>query len=378
MVEAATGPSILVLAGEPSGDAHAGAVMRAVARRHPDVEWVGTGGPAMKDAGAALVAELDRLAVMGFAEVLPRIPWFWRLARRIESLMDERRPDMVLLVDYPGFNMKMARAAHDRGIPVVYYIAPQIWAWKEGRAKELAATARRVAVILPFEEAAFARHGVAARYVGHPLLDREGEIPTREEFFSRWGLDPSRPVLALLPGSRAQELDRHLTPFRDIARRVVEERPDVLPVFSRAPWLSAVPFHDTGFPTVEDARALLRYSSAALVKSGTSTLEAALEGTPFAVAYRTSPLTAGIARRVMNVDYIALPNLVADREVVPEFVQERVTPELVAPVLLDLLNELSETRRRQLDGLAAVRQRLGGGGAAERVADIIDKVLVDE
>jgi lipid-A-disaccharide synthase len=235
-----------------------------------------------------------------------------------------------------------------------------------------------VAVILPFEEAGLVRHGVAARYVGHPLLDRADDVPSREEFTSRWGLDPTRPILALLPGSRVQEVDRHLSIFREVALRVTQERPDVLPVFSRASWLSALPFHDTGFPTVGDMRALLRYASAALVKSGTSTLEAALEGTPFAVAYRTSPLTARVARHVLNVDYIALPNLVADREVVPEFLQERVTPELLAPVLLELLDEHSDRRRRQLDGLAEVRQRLGGGGAAERVADIIDEVLAGE
>jgi len=371
----AAGPSILVLAGEPSGDAHAGAVMRAVRARHPGVEWYGIGGPSMKREGADLVAELDRLAVMGFAEVLPRIPYFWRLKRRLEKVLEERRPDMVLLVDYPGFNMKMAATAQERGVPVVYYVAPQVWAWKEARAAELARTTSRVATILPFEAPLLAAHEVNASYVGHPLLDRTDDVTSREDFCERWGLDSSRPLLALLPGSRDQEISRHLRPFTDVARRVVQERPDVLPVFSKAPWLSAMPFHDTGFAVVEDTRALLRHASAALVKSGTSTLEAALEGIPFAVAYRTSPLTAQIARRVMKVEYIALPNLIAEREVVPEFVQEEMTVDRVAPVLLDLLDLASERRHRQLTDLDEVRDRLGEGGAAEAVADLIDEVL---
>lgn len=332
----------------------------------------------MKAAGAELLAELDRLAVMGFAEVLPRVPWFWRLKRRLEARIDARRPDVVLLVDYPGCNMKMAAAAHERGIPVVYYVAPQLWAWKEGRAAELARTTRRVATILPFEEPLLRSHGIEARYVGHPLLDRPDDVVSDEVFRDRWGLDPDRPILALLPGSRKQEIDRHLDVFRAIAQQVVAARPDVLPVFSRAPWLSALPFHETGFAAVEDTRALLRHASGALVKSGTSTLEAALEGVPFAVAYRTSAITASIARRVMRVDHIALPNLIADREIVPEFIQEGVTPARVTPVLLELLEAGSERRLRQQAELAEVRALLGDGGAAERVADLVDEVLSGE
>lgn len=329
----------------------------------------------MRAAGVRLVADLERLAVMGFVEVLPRVPYFWRLRRRLERWIDAHRPDLVLLVDYPGFNLRMAATAHERGVPVVYYVAPQVWAWKEGRAADLRRTTRAVATILPFEEAILRGHGVDARYVGHPLLDRPDDVPGRDDFTGRWGLDPSRPILAMLPGSRDQEIGRHLAPFTEIARRVVKDRPDVLPVFSKAPWLEAIPFHETGFAMVEDTRALLRRASAALVKSGSSTLEAALEDVPFAVAYRTSALTAAIARRVVKVDYIALPNLVAGREVVPEFVQEEVTPDRVAPVLLELLDGESERARRQRTDLAEVRERLGTGGAAERVADLVDEVL---
>jgi len=333
------------------------------------------GGESMRKAGAELFAELDALAVMGFLEVLPRVPYFWKLEQRVHRLLDEDRPDLVVLVDYPGFNMRIARAAHERGIPVVYYIAPQVWAWKTGRVVQLAEHTNHVAVILPFEADFLATHGVDATYVGHPLIDRPDDVVSRADFFDRWGLDPDRPILAVFPGSRAQELKRHLEPFAAIARSVVTERPDVLPVFSRAPTVSAMPFHELGFPTVEDTRALQRYASAALVKSGTTTLEVAIEGTPSVIAYQTSAITAAVASRLVKIDHIGLPNLVAGERVVPEFLQDDVTPESVAPCLVELLDPHSDARRRQIEGLALVRSRLGVPGAAERMADIIDEVL---
>jgi len=329
----------------------------------------------MKTAGVELFAELDELAVMGFAEVVPKIPYFKRLERRIRALLDRERPELVILVDYPGFNMRIARAAHERGCRVLYYIAPKVWAWRTGRAKALAENTDAVAVILPFESEFLASYGANAEYVGHPLLDRPDDVTPREDFFQRWGLDSTRPLLALLPGSRSQELTHHVDAFRRIAERVMEHRPDVLPVFSRAPTVDAMPFHETGLPVVEDTRALLRWSSAALVKSGTSTLETLLEDTPFVIAYRTSRITSALARRVMHVDHIGLPNLVADARVVPEFVQDEVNADTVAPVLLALLDEGSEARARQFDGMVEIRERLGTPGASGRVASMACELI---
>lgn len=364
-----------MLAGEPSGDHHGAALAAALRQRYPDARLMGTGGARMKAEGVELFAELDELAVMGFAEVLPRIPYLWRLERRLHSILDERKPDLVVLIDYPGFNMRIARAAHGRGHAVLYYIAPQLWAWRRGRAHALAKTTDRVAVILPFEADFLRGLGVEATYVGHPLLDRPDDVTSRDDFFDSWGLDPSRPLLAMLPGSRKQELRRHIEPFRRIAERVVDARPDVLPVFSRASGLDASQFHDTGFPVVEDTRALMRHSAVGLVKSGTSTLEMAIEGTPFVVAYRTSRLTEALARRVMHVDHIALPNLIADERVIPEFLQDEVRPESVAPILIEMLDDGSGVRSRQLDALAGIRARLGQPGASDRVAAIAGELL---
>lgn len=366
---------MMLLAGEPSGDHHAAALAASIRTRLPEVRFVGTGGDHMRARGVRLLADLGDLAVMGFVEIIPRIPFFRRLARRIEEVMDTERPDVVVLVDYPGFNMRMARAASDRGIPVLYYIAPKVWAWKEGRAKKLARTTDRVAVILPFEREVLANYGVDATYVGNPLLDRPDDVPPREVFLSDGGLPDDRPILAVLPGSRRQELKHHLDAFRAIAERVVEHRPDVLPVFSRAEGMSAVPYHELGFPVVTDTRALLRYASAALVKSGTATLETVLEDTPFVIAYRSSPLTMAIGLRLLRAEHFGLPNLVADARVIPEFKQDEVRPETIAPLLVDLLDEEGEARGQQLDELARVRAILGEPGASDRVAALVAEMI---
>ena len=365
-----TSPTILLLAGESSGDHHGAGIARALKARWPSARLLGTGGPEMEAGGVELLVGLDELAVMGFVEILPRVPFFWRLERRLLRILDDTKADLVVLIDYPGFNMRIARAAHDRGYRVLYYIAPQVWAWRAGRARKLADATDQVAVILPFEADFLARFGVSATYVGHPLLDRPDDVTPRDEFCDSWGLDPTRPLLAVLPGSRKQEIARHMEPFAEIARLVAAARPDVLAVFSRATTMHAAPFHETGFPVVDDTRALLRYADAALVKSGTSTLEATLEGTPHAVAYVMNPITSAIALRALQTDYVALPNLVADERVVPEFIQDDVKPPVVARTLVELLDEGSSARARQLDGLGRVRRALGAPGAAERVVEL--------
>jgi len=327
----------------------------------------------MEAEGVELLAGLDQLAVMGFAEVVRHLGFFRRLEQRVRAHFDE--VDLVVPIDYPGFNLRIARAAHDRGLPVLYYISPQVWAWKAARARKLAEYADRVAVILPFEVELLEGVGAHVSFVGHPLLERSDEVDDPETFCSRWKLDASRPILALLPGSRRQEIERHLDLFAVAAECVRRVMPEVQPVLGRASsvreeWLA--PAH---LPVVDDTRALLRNARAALVKSGTSTLETALEGTPFVVAYRTHPLTWIIARSVVRVEHIALANLVAGERVVPEILQGAATPEHLAAELLPLLETDSEPRRRQIEGLKRDRGTLGTPGAAGRVAELAAELL---
>jgi lipid-A-disaccharide synthase len=245
-----------------------------------------------------------------------------------------------------------------------------VWAWRPERARLLAEVANQVAVILPFEVDFLEPYGVRATFVGHPLLDdHPARAPDRAGFSRHWGLDPQRPLLALLPGSRAQEIRRHLGVFAEAARLVQRARPDVLPVLARVKTLHAAAYEREGLPVVDDARGLLVHARAALVKSGTGTLEAALSSTPSVVAYRTSALTWAVAKRLVRVEHIALPNLVVGERIVPEHVQEAATPERLAQDLLPLFEDGAE-RTRQLEGFARVRARLGTPGAAGRVADL--------
>lgn len=366
---------MFLAAGEPSGDLHGAALARALRRRIPGVRLLGLGGARMKAEGVQLLAELDDLAVMGFAEVLSRLPYFLRLRRRVFDALHEEAVDLVIPIDYPGFNLRLARYARQRGIRVLYFIAPQVWAWHASRARDLARDADHVAVILPFEEEFLRRAGARVEFVGHPLLDVPPPATSRSDWCRRVGADPARPVLALFPGSRVQEIRRHLELFSRAAAEVVRRNPAVQPMIAASPDVDPAAYDAAGWPLAVPARELLHFADAALVKSGTTTLEAALAGTPLVVAYRMSPLTYQLARRLVRVEHIALANLVADERLAPEFIQDAATPEALADAVLPLLDPGSGERARMTQGFQRVRAALGGAGAARRVADLAAELV---
>lgn len=358
---------VYVLAGEPSGDAHAARVIAAARRHQPLLEVRAMGGDALEAEGAQLVEHVRNTAIMGFVEVLARWRFLRHLFQRVQADILDFQPDRILLVDYPGFNLRMARWAKEHGLPVDMYISPQVWAWKRRRVHRIARDIDRLSVILPFETKAYDGLPLEVEYVGHPLMETLSESPEIGGADSaKWrlahGLPEGVPLLALLPGSRPQEIQRMLPVLSEAAKAF----PDHQPVVAGAPGRRKEDYR-TEWPVLFGAtRALYRHAEGGIVTSGTATLEAALSGMPQVVAYRTSPLTYRIAKAFSKVKYISLVNLILDREAVPERIQHACqAPELIR-TLRAVLSEDGQNQQRE--DQRALRQSLSKSGASEQVA----------
>lgn len=366
---------VLFVAGEASGDLHAAGVAQALAKIRPDLRLTAVGGDRLEAAGAEILERYDEMAVMGFVEVLRTIPEHFFLLRRLAARLQSGKVALLVLVDYPGFNMKLAEEAVSAGVPVLYYVTPQVWAWGAGRLPKLKRLIRRAAVILPFEENLLRGHGIAAEFVGHPLLDRAVNLPTRDEARAKLGIVNNEKVLALFPGSRAQEIERHLEDFVETASRL-EGTFEGLRVIVSAASTVHIPPEDCPYEIVaSDPFTVLRAADAALCKSGTTTLEAAICLCPLVVAYRTGAISYLLARQFVKIPHIALVNVVAGREVAKEFVQDDLDPEAVAAAMVPLLTHGSAERERIVKDLDEVRGKLGTPGAASRVADMASEMV---
>lgn len=359
---------LLVSAGEPSGDQLAAGVLAELRAQRPELEAEGIGGPRMLAQGLRPLADATDLATMGFRDVLGAIPRHLGLFRRLVAAAREGRYAAALLVDYPGFHLRLGSALRQAGVPVIQYVAPQLWAWRPGRLPRLRAAADEVVAILPFEEAWFRERGLTCHYVGHPVLDRAW--PERAAARRSLGIDATEGVLGIFPGSREREIGYNWPLFRDVGRRMLSAghcHRVIVAGTATGYYPDCAPFQlHRGRP-----EEVLSAATAALVKSGSTTLEAAMTGTPIVVAYRTSRVTYEIARRLMTVDRISLVNLVAGEDVVPEFWHPPVSAAPVGDAVRPLLDESSDAAGRQRAALARVRARLGGPGAAARVASLV-------
>jgi lipid-A-disaccharide synthase len=367
---------VLVVAGEASGDLHAAGVVAAMRRAAPELPIAGVGGARMKAAGATLLEDITAHAVMGYAGVLRQLPAHVRLLRMLRARMRGGNVGLVILVDYPGFNLRVASAASAAGVPVLYYITPKVWAWRAGRLKTMRSTITRAAVILPFEERFLREHGVEATYVGNPLLDGARDLPSRTQARAKLGLPENARVLALFPGSRRGEIAQHLETFAATALELQRRMADLRVIVSVAPGMRIDPARAPFQHVDGDSYAVWRAADAALVKSGTSSLEAALADCPLIVAYRVGRANYEIARRLIRgISYIGLVNLVVDRRVAPEFIQNEMQPLAMANALEPLLVHGSPERTTMLAALADVRAALGEAGASERVARLALEML---
>lgn len=366
--------------GEASGDLYAGALVAALRRREPDVEVFGLGGERFQAAGGRLIADFHGLSVTGLTEALRVIPRSLGTLRQLVAAARREKPDAVILIDYPDFNFRLMTRMKRLGIPVIYYVSPQLWAWRAGRIKLMKRAVDRVLPIFPFEEALYRREQMDVRFVGHPLVDLVRPQFSREAFLRKLNLDPARPVLALLPGSRKNELERLAGVIAGAIPAIAAAVPGVQFLIARAPNLDDGLFEPFGLPGVTiriaDAQTddVLNASDAVITASGTATVQTALHGKPMLVVYQLSPLTYRLGKRMARVDTYAMVNLIAGERVVVELIQDACTPEAVAAEAVKLLTD-AEYRGRMIASLAGVRRRLGGSGASDRAAEAVLDVV---
>ena len=367
----------MVVAGEPSGDLQAGLLLEQLRLRRPSWSFFGVGGPRMATQGFEQLVGIDEMAVIGFADVLRKVPFFRRVFARLNRAIKQQRPDAVILVDYPGFNLRLASSASADGLRVIYYIAPQIWAWGEGRITKMRRCVGLLIPIFPFEQEYFQSRGINTQRVGHPLLDVVKPAMGGKVFRESVGLSGDARLITLLPGSRPAEVKRHLPVMLAAVRRLTDENQSLAPVVACAPGIDqALIFAAAGKSNCRDLSvsgdtySAIAAAELAFVKSGTATIECAMLGVPFVAMYKTGMLNYQIARRLIKTKHIAMVNLVAGETVVPEFIQHEATPENIVHAARKLFLD-DDYRRKMILDLQNVRDKLGPPGGAGQAAEII-------
>jgi lipid-A-disaccharide synthase len=363
---------VMISAGEASGELYGALLSREIKKRWPDTEIFGIGGHHMKEEGVSLIAPITH--VVGLVEVIKHLPDVKRALDKARNALTRRKPDVLVLIDYPDFNITLARKAKDEGIPILYYVSPQVWAWRSGRVKKIASLVNRMAVLFPFEVEYYKHTGLPCEFVGHPIAETISITESKEEIKAKLGLDPDRDVISLLPGSRPGELRRHLTIIINVAENIVAEFPDmqiIMPLVPATKIREKLP--DNIKVIYGRTTEALACSEAAVVASGTATLETALLGIPMVVYYRVSPLTFFLGKLLIDVNFISLVNLLSGKKVVEELLQKDATVENVFSELKRLLTDRTY-RTEMIEALEKIQEMMEGKRTSERVARITGEV----
>lgn len=370
----------MLVAGEASGDLHGGHLAESLRKLRPDLELFGIGGLNMRKAGVSTLVDITTLAVVGIWEVLAHFKDIKGAFDRMRDILVSDPPDMLVLIDYPDFNLRLAKVAKKAGVPVVYYISPQVWAWRRGRVKKIAGLVRKMLVVFPFEKEFYDGANVDCVFVGHPVLDEQPEMRGREELSAAFGIDHARPVLGLLPGSRKKELSFHLPVMVEAYRRLKASMPELQAVIPVADTLDIESFkpYIAGAEDVKlvsgDTNGVMALMDCAVVASGTATLQVGLHNKPMVIMYRLSPLTYRIGRMLIKVKYIGLVNLVLGGLVVPELIQDEANPENISSAVLKTFKD-EKYRHEMTEKLKDIKSKLGGSGASVRAAQEIVRSL---
>ncbi|MBE0644244.1 MAG: lipid-A-disaccharide synthase [Bacteroidetes bacterium] len=370
-------PRIMIIAGEASGDLYGARLIQAYRTLHPETEFFGIGGDLMREEGAELLYHISQTAIMGFVEVAKHYPFLKEMFNHCEQQYRERRPDAVVLIDYPGFNLRFARKVKEAGGRVLYYISPQVWAWGKNRARKMVGLIDHLACVFPFEEKLFNDIGIPTTFVGHPLLEIL-ETVERDSFLAKHGLPADRPILGLFPGSREQEIHRLLPAMLEGAERVREQTGCSIAVgAARLPDSIYEPYLRSVYDVylLRDAtHPLMQHSHAAVVASGTATVETAWYETPMVIVYRASWLNYQIGKRLINVDNIGMVNILAGKRIIPELLQDDVQPAYIAQYALPYF-ENEKLRSDTIANLRRVKEQMGSAGASRHTADILEGLV---
>ena len=368
----------MIVAGESSGDLDGSHLLKAAAAKYPDVSFYGVGGSRMKANGCDILIPSDELSVMGVTEVLGRLPGIIKRFRRLAAILKSSQPpDLLVLIDFPDFNLRLAKVAKEAGVPVLYYISPKVWAWRSGRARTIAGRVDRLALIFPFEPEIYAPYQVHTEYVGNPLLDEFAVRPQGQNIRQQLDISADVKIVGIFPGSRHSELTYIFPTLVAAAKKLYEVDPRIQFIMPVAPSLQRSDLGeriaDARLPihlVEDDIYAVAASCQAVLTVSGTVTLQLALAGTPMAIVYKVAPLSYAIGRRLIKIPYAGLPNIIADREIVREFIQDDAQPDALKAEMLRLLNDQSYVQQVR-DDLSLVRKRLGAPGCSARVADMV-------